>query len=67
MFGKGIFRRGEEHGKAQGIAIGEERGLSKSATWYQRKLDSEARGEPFNEPPPWEQRNGGSPSRYDDN
>ena len=63
MFGKGIYRRGEEHGKVLGRA----QGLSESAMWYQRKLESEARGESFDEPPPWEQRNGSSPSRYDDN
>ena len=58
MFGKGIFRRG--------VTVGEERGLSKAASWYQRKANAEARGEPFNEPPPW-QRNGSSPSHYEEN
>ena len=64
MFGKSIFRRGviagEERGEARGLKIGEARGreigksqgLSDAASWYQRKLDSEARGEPFDEPPP---------------
>ena len=59
MFGKTFFRRG--------VVVGEERGLSKSASWYQRKIDAEARGEPFDEPPPWERRNGSSPKRYDEN
>ena len=58
MFGKGIFRRG--------VTMGRDQGLSESATWYRRKLDSEARGVPFDEPPPWE-RNGSKPSRYNEN
>ena len=70
MFGKTIFRRGvalgEERGQAKGEAIGEARALSGAAAWYQRKMDAEARGERFDEPPPWE-RNGRSPSRYDEN
>ena len=77
VFGKSMYRqgviageeRGEERGEVRGREIGEahgeERALSRSAAWYQRKLDAEARGEPFDEPPPWE-RNGSKPSRYDD-
>ena len=81
VFGKGMYRqgvivgeeRGEERGEARGREIGEahgreigkSQGLSEAASWYQRKLDAEARGEPFDEPPPWE-RNGSKPSRYDD-
>ena len=56
MFGKSLFRRG--------VTAGEARALSKSASWYQRKTDAEARGEPFNEPPPWE-TNGSSPLDYE--
>lgn len=58
MFGKGIFRRGVELGEERGI----EQGLTNAASWYQRKTDAEARGEPFDEPPPWE-RNRRSPTR----
>lgn len=67
MFGKGFFRRGVAVGEERGKELGEERGLSMSAAWYQRKIDAEARGEPFNEPPPWERRNGSASSHYDDN
>ena len=56
--------RGEERGEARGEARGRAIGLSESAAWYQRKTDAEARGEPFDEPPPWE-RNGSTPSHYD--
>ena len=69
MFGKSMYRQGviagEERGKARGEARGEARGLSKAATWYQRKMDAEARGEPFTEPPPWE-RNGSNPIPHDE-
>ena len=62
MIGKSLYRQGliagEERGEARGVARGEERGvargLSKAAAWYQRKMDAEARGEPFDETPPWE-------------
>ncbi len=56
VFGKSMYR--------QGAVAGEARGLSKAASWYQRKTDAEARGEPFNEPPPWE-HNGSSPLDYE--
>ena len=80
MIGKSMFRqgvivgeeRGEKRGEARGREIGEARGreigksqgLSEAALWYQRKLDSEARGEPFDEPPPWE-RNGSNSWDYE--
>lgn len=57
MFGKSMYK--------QGAIAGEVRGLSKAASWYQRKTNAEARGEPFNEPPPWE-RNGSSSTHYDE-
>ncbi len=69
VFGKSMYRQGviagEERGEVRGREIGKSQGLSEAASWYQRKLDAEARGEPFDEPPPWE-RNGSKPSRYDD-
>ena len=64
MFGKSIFRRGVIAGEVRGREIGKSQGLSEAASWYQRKTDAEARGEPFNEPPPWE-RNGSNPPDYD--
>lgn len=57
MFGKSMYK--------QGAIAGEVRGLSKAASWYQRKTNAEARGEPFNEPPSWE-RNGSSSTNYDE-
>ena len=64
MYKQGVIagtERGEERGEARGIERGKlegkSEGLSEAAAWYQRKMDSEARGEPFDEPPPWE-RNG---------
>lgn len=61
MFGKSIFRRGVIAGEARGKVLA----LSESASWYQRKTDAEARGERFDEPPPW-QRNGNRPTHYDE-
>ena len=76
VFGKNMFRQGviigEERGEARGIKIGEARGIeigeargtSKSlyaaGDWYRRKTDAEARGEPFDEPPPWERDTNGA-------
>lgn len=60
MFGKSIFRRGVIAGELRG----REQGLAKAASWYQRKTDAEARGEPFKELPPWE-RNGSYPVDYE--
>ena len=55
---------GEARGEARGIEIGEARGTSKSlyaaGDWYRRKTDAEARGEPFDEPPPWERDTNGT-------
>ena len=54
MIRKSMYRQGVITGEGRGRARGEARGLSMAAAWYQRKTDAEARGEPFNEPPPWE-------------
>ena len=57
-------RRGEERGEERGIAIGEERGEERGIVigeerererwevWNQRRLEHQARGEPFDELPP---------------
>ena len=66
VFGKSMYRQGVIAGEERGIVIGKEQGLSEAAAWHRRKIDAEARGEPFDEPPPWE-RNGSSPTRYDGN
>ena len=47
-----IIQRHERRGEAQGIAIGAERTDQEWRAWYQRLLDSQARGEPFDEQPP---------------
>ena len=57
-------KRGEERGIQQGIEIGEERGIETGRelerdawrTWYKNMKDAEARGEPFDEPPPSDKR-----------
>lgn len=47
-----IIRWHERRGEARGIAIGEARNDAEWRAWYQRLLEHEARGEPFDEPPP---------------
>ena len=41
--------------KAEGVDIGAEKEKTKAKEWYERKQRAEQNGEPFNEPPPWEQ------------
>ncbi len=43
---------GIEEGREEGIAIGEERSNQRWREWVQRRDQAEARGEPFDEPPP---------------
>ena len=45
-------RRGEARGEERGIAIGEARTDAEWRAWYQRFLEHQAQGEPFDEPPP---------------
>ena len=47
------YREGLERGKA----ISEKRGLSKAQHWYMRQQAALEKGEPFNEPPPWDTNN----------
>ena len=49
-------KRGEELGIEVGKEIGEERERAAWQTWYRNMKDAEARGEPFDEPPPSEKR-----------
>ena len=56
----------EEHiaqGREEGIAEGVEQANRAWAEWNQRRLDAEAQGLPFDEPPPDQQprRNGDAP------
>ena len=60
VFGKSMYRQGARAGETRGEA----RAMSKAASWYQRKTDAEARGEQFNEPPPWD-LNGSTSLDYD--
>ena len=41
--------------KAEGVDIGAEREKTKAKEWYERKQRAEESGEPFNEPPPWDE------------
>lgn len=47
---------GEERGIEQGMEQGRKQANSAWMTWYKNMKDAEARGEPFNEPPPFEKR-----------
>ena len=47
--------RGEARGEERGEARGRARGVDSAKQWYERKQCAEQNGEPFNEPPPWEQ------------
>ena len=49
---------GEERGEARGIAIGEERAVSRFADWFARKEQAEKEGRDFTEPPPFLNGNG---------
>ena len=44
---------GIEQGIEQGIAIGEKRASATWMTWYRKMKDARAKGEPFDEPPPF--------------
>ena len=48
--------RGIEIGQEQGIEIGQERERAAWLIWYGNMRDAEAKGEPFDEPPPSEKR-----------
>ena len=45
-------KRGEERGIEQGMEQGRKQANSAWMTWYKNMKDAEARGEPFDEPPP---------------
>ena len=44
----------EARGREIGVDIGAEKEKTKAKEWYERKQRAEEKGEPFNEPPPWE-------------
>ena len=49
---------GRAEGRAQGLAEGEARTLRAASEWYARLEQARREGRDFNEPPPWENRNG---------
>ena len=60
VFEKRTFRKGEEKGRAEGREEGRVEGREQGReenqrlweAWLSRRLQAEARGEPFTEPPP---------------
>ena len=55
-----LIRKFEKRGEERGIEVGEERERAAWMIWYKKMKDAEARGEPFDEPPP-STGNGSSP------
>lgn len=47
-----LIRKFEKRGEERGIEVGEERERAAWMIWYQKMKDAEAKGEPFDEPPP---------------
>ena len=47
---------GEKRGEKRGERRGEERGLTRAQDWYNRLQAALEKGEPFDEPPPWEDK-----------
>ncbi len=47
---------GVEIGEERGEKRGEERGLTRAQDWYNRQQAALEKGEPFNEPPPWDDK-----------
>ena len=43
---------GEEKALAKGMKVGEKRVQKRWEAWNRRRVEAEARNEPFNEPPP---------------
>ena len=48
------LQKRRDEAKAEGEERGEKRGLSKAQDWYSRQQAARERGEPFDEPPPWD-------------
>ena len=47
-----LREEGREKGREEGKAIGEERANQRWQAWNRRRLEAEAKGEPFDEPLP---------------
>ena len=52
--------QGREEGRAEGEETGEARNQALWESWNQRRLEAEARGEPFTEPPPTRDNHNGA-------
>ena len=54
------LQKRRDEAEARGVEIGEERGeergLTKAQDWYNRRQAALEKGEPFDEPPPWEDK-----------
>ena len=48
------LKKRNEAAQAKGVAIGEERGLTRAQDWYNRRQAALEKGELFDEPPPWD-------------
>ena len=53
-----MLQKRRDAAKAEGVELGEERGekrgLTRAQDWYNRKQTALEKGEPFDEPPPWD-------------
>ena len=54
-----IRRQLREEGREEGKAIGEERANQRWEAWNRRRLEAEAKGEPFDEPLPKKEHTNG--------
>ncbi len=52
------YREGEAKGEVRGEARGRAKERAEWRAWLERSREAQARGEPFDEPPPGERRNG---------
>ncbi len=50
------YREGFEQGHSEGYAMALEQGRAEVRTWYNRQQAALEKGEPFDEPPPWDDR-----------
>ena len=48
--------RGEKRGEERGLKRGLKRGLTRAQDWYNRRQAALEKGEPFDEPPPWDDK-----------
>ena len=45
-------QEGKKEGRAEGVALGREEANAAWDAWNRRRVEAEAKGEPFTEPPP---------------